>query len=57
MVGFYIGNILGLVLRGPELVKCFLATDFHCFYPRGINVHKEVVEPLMMNLFTVDGDI
>lgn len=56
VVGFYRATMPELVIRDPEIVKRVLATDFACFYPRGIN-HKTVVEPLMRNLFFADGDL
>ncbi|XP_013192041.1 cytochrome P450 6B6-like [Amyelois transitella] len=56
VVGFYRANIPELVVRDPETIKRVLVTDFEHLYPRGIN-HKEVVEPLMRNLFFADGDL
>ncbi|XP_037961243.2 cytochrome P450 6B2 [Plutella xylostella] len=57
MVGFYRANEPRLILRDPELVKQVLITDFPYFYRRGLNPHKEVIEPLLKNLFFADGDI
>lgn len=56
MVGFYFGNDIALTLRDPELIKRVMATDFQYFYPRGVNLYKDALEPLMNNLFSVDGD-
>ncbi|XP_053619568.1 cytochrome P450 6B6-like [Plodia interpunctella] len=56
VVGFFRANAPELVIRDPEIIKRILVTDFENFYPRGIN-HKEVVEPLMRNLFFADGDL
>ncbi|KAJ2952226.1 hypothetical protein O0L34_g4503 [Tuta absoluta] len=55
-VGFYHGNQPGLILRDLVTIQHILTTDFHYFFPRGILLHKEVYDPLMKNLFTVDGD-
>ncbi|XP_053611391.1 cytochrome P450 6B6-like [Plodia interpunctella] len=56
VVGFFRAVEPELVIRDPEIIKRILVTDFEHFYPRGIN-HKEVVEPLMRNLFFADGDL
>lgn len=56
-VGYYLCNEKVLILRDPELIRRVLVTDFHHFHQRGANFHKHVFEPLMKNLFTVDGDI
>ncbi|KAI5646476.1 cytochrome p450 domain-containing protein [Phthorimaea operculella] len=55
-VGYYVGNQRGLILRDPTIIQHILTTDFHYFYPRGILLHKEVYDPLMKKLFTIDGD-
>ncbi|XP_013192039.1 cytochrome P450 6B6 [Amyelois transitella] len=56
IVGYYRANTPELVIRDPDIMKRILVTDFEYFYARGIN-HKEVVEPLMRNLFFADGDL
>lgn len=57
VVGFYRSTSPELVIRDPEIVKRILITDFQYFYPRGLNVHKTAIEPLMRNLFFADGDL
>lgn len=56
VVGFFRASRPELILRDPEIIKRVLVTDFTSFYPRGLNLHKEV-EPLMKNLFFADGDV
>ncbi|KPJ14075.1 Cytochrome P450 6B2 [Papilio machaon] len=57
LVGFYRTTVPELVIRDPKLVKQILVTDFSFFNRRGLNTHKSVVEPLLKNLFFVDGDV
>uniref|UniRef100_A0A2A4JQP9 unspecific monooxygenase n=1 Tax=Heliothis virescens TaxID=7102 RepID=A0A2A4JQP9_HELVI len=57
VVGFYRAMNPELIIRDPELVKRILVTDFQYFYPRGLNPHKVVIEPMMRNLFFADGDL
>lgn len=57
IVGFYRAMQPELVIRDPEIAKRILTSDFSYFYARGLNTHKTVVEPLLRNLFTSDGDI
>lgn len=57
VVGFFRATSPELVIRDPELIKRILLTDFNCFYARGINPHKTVIEPLLKNLFFADGDL
>ncbi|XP_068627886.1 cytochrome P450 6B6-like [Battus philenor] len=57
VVGFYRALSPELVIRDPEIIKRILITDFAYFYPRGINSHKTVIEPLLKNLFFADGDL
>lgn len=57
VVGFYRATSPELVIRDPEIVKRILTNDFMHFYPRGLNPHKTVIEPLMRNLFFADGDL
>ena len=57
IVGFYRSTHPELVIRDPEIVKRILLTDFQYFYPRGLNPHKTVIEPMMRNLFFADGDL
>lgn len=56
-VGFYEANNPAILIRDPELIKHVLINDFRHFHYRGLNPHKKVVEPLLRNLFTSDGDI
>nr|BAM20419.1 unknown secreted protein [Papilio polytes] len=57
VVGQFWASKPQLLIRDPEIVKRVLTTDFACFYPRGLNPHKEVIEPLLRNLFFADGDL
>ncbi|RVE51553.1 hypothetical protein evm_003823 [Chilo suppressalis] len=57
VVGMYMSSWPALVLRDPEIIKEVLTSDFLYFYPRGLNPHEEVLEPMMKNLFFVDGDL
>nr|QAX33063.1 cytochrome P450 CYP6AB14 [Carposina sasakii] len=57
IVGFYRCSRPELVIRDPVIAKRILVTDFAYFYPRGINPHKTVIEPLMRSLFFADGDL
>ncbi|XP_023946091.2 cytochrome P450 6B5-like [Bicyclus anynana] len=56
-VGFFEGNGPAILFRDPDLIKHVLVTDFRYFHRRGVSLTKNVTEPLMKNLFTVDGDI
>ncbi|XP_073965057.1 cytochrome P450 6B6-like [Choristoneura fumiferana] len=56
-VGYFGGHAFSLVVRDPELIKHVLVSDFHYFYPRGLNPHKTVIEPMLKNLFFADGDL
>lgn len=57
VVGFFRSTRPELVLRDPALVKRVLLTDFSYFHARGLNPHKQAVEPLLRNLFFADGDL
>ncbi|XP_041980959.1 cytochrome P450 6B6-like [Aricia agestis] len=57
VVGFYRGTDPELIIRDPELAKRILIMDFSRFYPRGLLPQREVVEPLLRNLFFADGDV
>nr|ARA91605.1 cytochrome P450 monooxygenase [Pieris rapae] len=57
VVGFYRSTKPEIVLRDPQLIKKVLTSDFYHFYPRGLNTHKMVVEPMLRNLFFADGDL
>nr|AHW57300.1 CYP6AB46 [Chilo suppressalis] len=57
VVGAYRSNTICLVLRDPDLIKQVLTTDFLYFYGRGLITNEDVVEPMMKNLFFVDGDL
>ncbi|CAB3222872.1 unnamed protein product [Arctia plantaginis] len=56
VVGFYRSTHPELLIRDPELVKRIIMTDFTSFFERGLNPHNTIFEPLMQNLFSVDGD-
>ncbi|CAH0717160.1 unnamed protein product, partial [Brenthis ino] len=56
-VGFFDFNCPAILIRDPEVIRHVLNVDFAYFRNRGLNPHKTVVEPLMKNLFTVDGDV
>ncbi|CAG5040823.1 unnamed protein product [Parnassius apollo] len=57
VVGQFWASKPQLLIRDPEIIKRVLVTDFAHFYPRGLNPHKEVIEPLLRNLFFADGDL
>uniref|UniRef100_A0A1E1W8J2 unspecific monooxygenase n=1 Tax=Pectinophora gossypiella TaxID=13191 RepID=A0A1E1W8J2_PECGO len=57
VVGFFRNRRPELVIRDRDIIRRILTTDFYHFYPRGLYPHKEVIEPLMRNLFFADGDI
>ncbi|KAI5644049.1 cytochrome p450 domain-containing protein [Phthorimaea operculella] len=57
VVGFFRNTQPELVIRDPDIIKRMLTSDFYSFYPRGLNPHKEVIEPMMRNLFFADGDL
>ncbi|XP_068622771.1 cytochrome P450 6a2-like [Battus philenor] len=57
VVGFYRALRPELIVRDPEIAKRILTTDFAHFYPRGLNSHKKVVEPMFRGLFFADGDL
>ncbi|XP_045538813.1 cytochrome P450 6B6 [Papilio machaon] len=57
VVGQFWASKPQLLIRDPEIIKRVLTTDFAHFYPRGLNPHKEVIEPLLRNLFFADGDL
>ncbi|XP_063366352.1 cytochrome P450 6B2-like [Cydia amplana] len=56
-VGYYYTTTPLIILRDPELVKRFLATDFNYFYARSVFPLHGVPEPLMNNLFACDGNL
>ncbi|CAH2107791.1 unnamed protein product [Euphydryas editha] len=57
VVGFYRASRPELIIRDPEMTKKILISDFNNFYRRGLNNHKDQTEPLLRNLFFVDGDV
>ncbi|CAH2098688.1 unnamed protein product [Euphydryas editha] len=57
VVGLYGASRPLLIIRDPEIAKRILISDFNYFYPRGLNNHKDQIEPLLRNLFFADGDI
>lgn len=56
-VGYYRGSLPELVVRDPDLIKQIITNDFTYFYKRGLSPQHNVVEPLLRNLFFVDGDM
>ncbi|XP_059062686.1 probable cytochrome P450 6a18, partial [Achroia grisella] len=57
VVGFFRGTRPELIIRDPDLVKRIMVTDFGSFFYRGFVPNKEVIEPVMRNLFIVEGDL
>ncbi|KAL0851479.1 hypothetical protein ABMA28_007276 [Loxostege sticticalis] len=57
VVGFYRSSTPELILRDPELIKQVLISKFTYFYSRGFHPYPKVVEPLMRNLYVVEGDL
>lgn len=57
VVGQFWASRPQLLIRDPEIIKRVLVTDFLHFFPRGLNPHKQVIEPLLRNLFFADGDL
>ncbi|CAH2269073.1 cytochrome P450 6B6-like [Pararge aegeria] len=56
-VGFFEGNTPAILVSDIEIIKHVLLTDFRDIHHRGIIPRSEFTEPLMRNLFTVDGDV
>lgn len=56
-VGLFFETRPALLIKDPDLIKRVLVTDFIKFYPRGLNLHKDGVEPMLRNLFFADGDL
>ncbi|KAI8441397.1 hypothetical protein MSG28_015012 [Choristoneura fumiferana] len=56
-VGFYVASKTALLVKDIDLIKQVLVADFLHFYPRGLNSHDEVIEPMLKNLFFADGDL
>ncbi|KAI5646231.1 cytochrome p450 domain-containing protein [Phthorimaea operculella] len=56
-VGYYRGTRPELVIRDPDLVKRIIVNDYAHFYKRALTPDHGVVEPLLKNLFFVDGDM
>ncbi|KAL0870368.1 hypothetical protein ABMA27_005378 [Loxostege sticticalis] len=57
VVGYYVASTPALLIRDPELVKRVLITDFVNFHHRGIHPDPNGIEPLLNNLFFVEGDM
>ncbi|XP_059062688.1 cytochrome P450 6B6-like [Achroia grisella] len=57
VVGFYRGTRPELIIRDPELVKRVLVTDFGNFFYRGFVPNRYVIEPVLRNLFSAEGDL
>ncbi|XP_045774770.1 cytochrome P450 6B5-like [Maniola jurtina] len=56
-VGFFEGNTPAVLVRDLELIKQVLLTDFRYIHHRGAIPLTEFTEPLMRNLFTIEGDV
>nr|QZK27674.1 CYP6AB51 [Conogethes punctiferalis] len=56
-VGFFRSSKPELVLRDPQLIKQVLISDFAYFYRRGFHPYRHQIEPLLNNLFVVEGDL
>ncbi|XP_034834771.1 cytochrome P450 6B6-like [Maniola hyperantus] len=56
-VGFFEGNTPAVLVRDPELIKQVWLTDFRHIHHRGLIPLTEFTEPLMRNLFTIEGDL
>lgn len=56
-VGIYRGNMPQLIVRDPDLIKDILVTNFKCFKSRGVHPCEDTIEPLLKNLFFVDGEL
>ncbi|XP_047998318.1 cytochrome P450 6B2-like [Leguminivora glycinivorella] len=56
-VGYYYGTTPLIILRDPELVRRFLATDFSHFYSRSMFPLHGKPEPIMNNLFSCEGNL
>ncbi|KAG6456053.1 hypothetical protein O3G_MSEX009533 [Manduca sexta] len=57
VIGFYRASRPELIIKDPAIIKRVLTTDFACFHPRGLNPNKQVIEPLLRNLFFADGNL
>ncbi|XP_026748482.2 cytochrome P450 6k1-like [Galleria mellonella] len=57
VVGFFRGTRPELIIRDPKLVKRVLVSDFGSFYNRGFVPNKDVIEPVLRNLFSAEGDL
>lgn len=57
VVGYFRMTSPELVIRDPEIIKRILITDFNYFHYRGFLAHKTEIEPMMRNLFFVEGDL
>lgn len=57
VVGFFRSTKPELVIRDPEIIKRILMTHFDHFHYRGLLSSREDVEPMMRNLFHIDGDL
>ncbi|XP_038217714.1 cytochrome P450 6B2-like [Zerene cesonia] len=55
-VGYFEATNPAILVRDPDLIRNILVTDFRYFHRRGLSPHKEDIEPMLRNLFTVDGD-
>lgn len=57
VVGLFRASTPELVIRDPELVKKVLISDFYSFYRRGFNPYRHKIEPVMRNVFILEGDL
>lgn len=57
VVGYYRSSTPELIIRDPDIAKRIVSTDFEHFYARGLHPDKTVTEPILKNLFFLDGDL
>nr|QEP99752.1 cytochrome CYP6AB51 [Glyphodes pyloalis] len=57
VVGYFRSTTPELILRDPEIIKQVLISDFSSFYMRGFHPNRHAIEPVIRNLFVVEGDL